>query len=141
MDIRRRNDDFAILGEHKRRGSQEWARHTWSSDGSAIFLFGLVLPPNAEPRRIDVKIEVPPNLYDPTAGGRVFYRNLWVSAPVQVLVPGTRRFGPLPRQFAPDGTHWRFVCIHPGLVPGNENILTFLRVLQLFVRNADPRVW
>jgi hypothetical protein len=70
-----------------------------------------------------------------------FFRNVWFSKPVEVLIPGTQRYGTLPRLHAKDGAGWFYVCVHPGTVDAKANIVTFLRILELFVRNADPRVW
>jgi hypothetical protein len=103
-----------------------------------IFLRQLVLPPNASVRRTDVRIEAPPDLYDPRPDGRlVFYRNLWISPGVRLYDQGRRRWFPLPRLHAADADGFAYLCIHPDPIDpdSGKNILHFLRVLDLFLVN------
>lgn len=150
MNIQLAKRDLQLLSKERARlqqaGKPAWSRETWKilSDSSFdIFLFDFPLPANAHPRRVALKIEGRPNLYDPAEKGLLhFYRNVWVGQAIEVLIPGTRRYGPLPRVHAPSGRDgWRYFCIHPGRAQPEENILSFLRIIALFVKNADPRKW
>lgn len=150
MNRQRVNNDFRILDVEQRRlrgaGGSVWSRHTWRplSDSSfELFLFDYVLPAEARPRTTHLKIEGRNNLYDPIGNGRYyFYRNIWLADRVKVRRPGTRTYGDLPRVFSdPDHDGWHFWCVHPGDVGVRENVLSFLRIVDLFVKNADPNVW
>lgn len=150
MDIVRVKKDLeVILPDYQRKlqkqGRPAWKRHTWrvNTDGSfEVLLEGYPLPPNARPDRVSLRIEGRKCLYDPAGPGQYhFFRNVWLSKPVEVLIPGTRQYGPLPRLHSQDPTEWYYLCVHPGTVDAEGNIVNFLRILELFVSNADPRVW
>ena len=149
MDRKRVNQDFRILEDYRQRqladGKPTWSRHTWKLQGDSafeLFLYDFPLPPNASPRTTHLKIEGRSCLYDPAwRGGFHFYRNLWLGDEVHVRIPGQKGWGRLPRLHDKDAYGWHFVCVHPGTVRGDENVLSFLRVLELYINNADPRVW
>ena len=150
MNIARVKRDLeVILPDYQRRrrahGKPTWTRHTWRtfSDGSfEIRLDDFPLPLNARPMKTHVKVEGRKCLYDPAGDGRYyFYRNVWFGHPIEVRIPYSERWGKLPRLYANDEAGWYYLCVHAGMVDGNENIVTFFRILELFVRNADPRIW
>ena len=149
MDRRRVNADFQILADYRQRqqaaGRSAWSRHTWrilDDSGFELYLYDFPLPSNARPRATHVKLEGRSCLYDPAGDGQFhFYRNLWLGDKVQVLIPGGTGWGILPRIFKPDSDGWYYLCLHPGKVRGDENVLSFLRILHLYVVNADPHVW
>ena len=151
MNLKRVKQDLELILPHYQRTRQRqskstWLKHTWRTlpDGSfEILLVNYPLPPNARPRRTSLKIEGPKCLYDPTniTGQFHFYRNIWVGDEIQVRIPGQQDWGKLPRIHFQDKQKWFFVCIHPGTVHAKENILSFLRIMELFIINADPRVW
>jgi hypothetical protein len=149
MDRRRVNRDFHILDDYRRRqlaaGRPAWSRHTWRILGDSsfeLFLYDFPLPPNARPRTTHVKIEGRSSLYDPAGEGQFhFFRNVWLGNEVKVLIPGQQAWGRLPRLHDQDAQGWFYICVHPGTVRRDENILSLIRVLDLFVLNADPRVW
>jgi len=101
-----------------------------------IFLRQLALPPTCEIRRTDIKIEAPPNVYEPTGGSRlIFYRNIWISPGIRLFDRRRRVWVPMPRLHGRDADGFAFLCIHPDSVTSEKNILDFIRVLDLFLLN------
>lgn len=102
-----------------------------------IFIRQMVLPQVCSRRRSDVKIEAPPNLYDPVPGGGYrFYRNIWVAPGLQIWDARRNRWAKSPRlaeQTGDDG--FAYLCIHPKHASNKETILDFLRVLDLHLLN------
>ena len=146
MNYRRHNEDLLILQHEAARPrfgrAPGWGRVDWkptASGGNMIFLRGLSLPPTCSVARTDIKIEAPPNLYEPVSRGLLaFYRNLWISPGLRLFDRRSRRWHPMPRLFAEDSDGFSFLCVHPDPVTPGKNVLDFIRVLDLFMLN--PRL-
>jgi hypothetical protein len=83
-----------------------------------------------------VRIEAPPNLYEPAGGGLLyFYRNVWISAGIQLWDRRRRAWVPMPRLHGRDGDGFAFLCVHADAISPQKNVLDFLRVLDLFLLN------
>lgn len=96
--------------------------------------------PRTNLKASNVKILVPESLYDPApGGGYYFYQNLFVDPKLRVMHPRKKKYVPIPRHHGADDRNWSFLCIHPnGIVRGNKNILDFIRLLQVYLKNVDP---
>src|SRR5258708_39939568 len=91
MNYKRHNQDLQILQSeaarlrHGRRPG--WTRVDWKPTpvgGNMIYLRQVSLPPTCSVARTDIRIEAPPNLYEPAGGGFVhFFRNLFISPGIQ----------------------------------------------------------
>jgi len=144
MNVTKANRDFEILKRQRRRQANSeaprWSKHTWrrhDDNTFELFLFEYRLPPNARPRTVHLRIEGRKNLYDPAGDGKLhFYRNVWFSK--EVKVPATSgQYVRLPRLYDADSKGWFYVCVHPsGQVKPSKNVLSFLRVIDLYVKNA-----
>jgi hypothetical protein len=102
-----------------------------------IYIRQMVLPQVCSRRRTDVKIEAPPNLYEPAGGsGYYFYRNIWVAPGLEVWDPRRKSWTKFPRLFDEAGNDgFAYLCIHPRQASEKETILDFLRVLDLHLLN------
>jgi len=146
MNYERHNQDLRMLtsAEEMARSrfglSPVWTAVDWkptAHGGSFVYLRNLVLPPNCSQRRTDVKIEAPPNLYEPARDNRYhFYRNIWVAPGLEVWDPKRSRWAKFPRLFdQADDDGFAYLCIHPRQCSAKETILDFLRVLDLHLLN------
>ena len=145
MNVDRHNQDLLILQREAPRPrfngvSPGWVRVDWRPTpfgGNMVILEKMVLPNTCSLERTDVKIEAPPNLYEPVPGGGFyFYRNIWIGPNLRVWDHRTRRWHPVPRlHSAPSGSRFAYLCIHPGRALGDANILDFLRILDLHLLN------
>jgi hypothetical protein len=100
-----------------------------------IYLRQVALPPHCSAPRTDIKIEAPPNLYEPVSGGRfAFYRNIWITPGIQVANKNGRRL-PMPRLHGRDADGFAYLCLHPDPVPLGKNILDFIKTFDLFLLN------
>jgi hypothetical protein len=148
MNIARHNRDLRLLCsleemDRSRFGmAPGWSAVDWkptAHGGNLIFIRGYVLPPNCSRRRSDVKIEAPPNLYEPCGGGSsyIFYRNMWLAPGIEIWNPQGNCWTKVPRLFeqaAEDG--FAFICIHPQHVTNaHSTIFHFLRALDLHLLN------
>lgn len=141
----RLNRDLRILqnkaeAEHPRFDiSPGWAAVDWAQTpygGVMIYLRNLVLPPVCSVRLTDAKIEAPPNLYDSVGNSHyAFYRNIWIVPDLEIWDRNRRRWAPVPRLFRGSEDGFAFLCIHPGNVGEHDNILSFLRILDLHLLN------
>ena len=143
MNFKMHNEDLRIL-QAEAQGTRfgqtpAWTHVDWkpkSFGGNMIFLRQFALPPQCSVKRTDVKIEAPPNLYEPVRNGRlVFYRNLWISPGIQVFDPKRGRMVAMPRLYGRDRDGFSYLCLHPDPVESGTNILSFLRIFDLFVAN------
>ena len=101
-----------------------------------VYLRQVALPPNCSVERTDIKVEAPPNLYEPVGGGRLaFYRNLWISPGIQLFDPRRKRMVHMPRLSGRDRDGFAYLCLHPDPVEPGKNVLDFLRVVDLFMLN------
>ena len=149
MDVKRFNKDLEILqreyNEHDKCGRTLQRRVFWKSNGDGsyiVFIEGVTLPENANIRKTNVKLHAPPNLYDPAnRGRRYFYSNIWVDPRIKVRSPRRKGWGTLPRLYQADSDGFAYLCVHPGTIGGNENVLHFIATLKVFIKNADPEVW
>jgi hypothetical protein len=143
MNYRLHNQDLVILqreAKAKRFGRvPAWTRVTWAPTplgGNMVYIVGLALPDRCSAPRTDVKLEAPPNLYEPAGNGRlVFYRNLYVRPGIRVFWSERRQWVPMPRLFGRDADGFAYLCIHPGDVAPGKNVLDFIRVFDLFLFN------
>jgi hypothetical protein len=145
MNVTRHNLDLQILGSREEMVRQRfsltpaWTAVDWIPTrygGNMIYLRQVALPPVCSERRSDLKIEAPPNLYEPSVDGGVhFYRNIWIAPDLKVWYPQSRAWIKVPRLFAADADGFAFLCIHPRRASGKETILDFLRVLDLHLLN------
>jgi|GEM_PF-2982233 len=149
MNVKRANRDLTVVlpayrERRRRQGRAIWSDHTWRAapeGGFELLLRNFPLPPNARPRRTHLKIEGRDCLYDSAGPGMFhYYRNVWLGDAIEIRTPGAANWGALPRLYSPGTGSWRYCCIHPELVDSRTNITTLLRVLELFIINADPRV-
>src|SRR5437870_2943010 len=132
MDTRRHNADLFILQhEHQRPrfgAVPGWVRVDWKPTdfgGNMIVVRGLLLPLVCRPARTHVKIEAPPNLYEPAPGGGFhFYRNIWVTPGLKVWDHRTKRWHIAPRLFNTAGEDgFAYLCVHPRFATEKDNIL------------------
>jgi hypothetical protein len=145
MNVERHNQDLRILLREAplpRFGKEPpgWVRVDWKPTalgGNIVILEKMVLPGACSEARTDVKIEAPPNLYEPApSGGFYFYRNIWVAPNLKVWDRRNRCWQPVPRLHEATGaSRFAYLCIHPGLASGEANILDFLRILDLHLLN------
>jgi hypothetical protein len=143
MNYTLHNRDLRILqaeAGRPRHGRQPgWRRVDWKptpSGGNMIYLRQLALPATCSTARTDVKIEAPPNLYEPAAGGMVhFYYNLFISPGIQLFDRRARRWMPMPRLHGRDADGFAFLCVHPKQAARGKNVLEVLRTLDLFLLN------
>lgn len=106
--------------------------------GNTVLLRQVSLPPNCSVPRTDIKIEAPPNLYEPVGRGILaFYRNVWIAPGVRVLHPQRRTWVPMPRLFGRDEDGFAYLCLHPDPVRPGKNVLDFIRAMDLFLLNLD----
>lgn len=146
MNFKLHNEDLRILQAEGRRArfgrAPAWTTVDWKptrSGGNMIFLRQFSLP-NCSVVRTDVKIEAPPNLYEPVGGGLLaFYRNLWISPGIQIWDPRRRCWARMPRLFGRDSDGFAYLCLHPDPVRPGKNILDFLRVVDLFLMNPGHK--
>ena len=115
----------------------------WTDDprNRYIIVRNVQMPyPRTNLKQSNVKILVPENLYDRApGGGRFFYQNLFVDPKLLVMHPRKKKYVSIPRHHGADDRNWSFLCIHPnGIVRGKKNILDFIRLLQIYLRNVDP---
>jgi hypothetical protein len=143
MNVRKHNTDLLIL---QREGPRPrfsrvpgWVRVDWSPTncgGNMIYLRQVSLPPSCSVERTDVKIEAPPNLYEPAGDGLLFfYRNIWISPGIRLLDHRRRRSVQMPRLFHRDADGFAYLCLHPDPVTPEKNVLDFVRVMDLFLLN------
>jgi hypothetical protein len=143
MNFKKHNQDLVILQREAKRArygqTPGWMHIDWKltdAGGNMIFLRQVALPPTCSARRTDIKIETPPNCYEPIGGGRlVFYRNIWISPEIQLFDRRHRAWVPMPRLHGRDSDGFAYLCIHPDSVTPEKNILDFIRVLDLFLLN------
>ena len=115
----------------------------WTDDprNRHIVVRGVKMPyPRTNLKRSNVKILVPENVYDRAPGGGYhFYQNVFIDPKLLIMHPRKKGYVSIPRHYGADNQNWSFLCIHPnGIVRGNKNILDFIRLLQIYLRNVDP---
>jgi hypothetical protein len=103
--------------------------------GNMVFLRQVSLPRSCSVERTDIKIEAPPNLYEPVDELLVFYRNIWISPGIRLFDPDRRRWAAMPRLHGRDGDGFAYLCLHPDPVQPGKNVLDLLRVMDLFFLN------
>jgi hypothetical protein len=143
MNYRKHNEDLRILQREAARprfGKQPgWTYVDWKptrSGSNMIYLRQVALPPTCSMERTDIRIEAPPNLYEPAGGGRlVFYRNLWISPDIRLFDRRRRVWIPVPRLFEAPEDGFAYLCIHPDPVTREKNVLHFLKTMDLFLLN------
>lgn len=142
MNYKLHNLDLQLLqqqGSKPRFGKTPgWKTVDWKptpSGGNMIYLRQVLLPPNCSVERTDIKIEAPPNLYDPTGDRLIFYRNLWISPNIKLYNHKKRQLVSMPRLHGKDSDGFAYLCLHPDPVSQGTNILDFLRVMDLFLLN------
>jgi len=143
MNVARHNSDLLILQQEAQRPrfgmTPGWSQVDWmptSYGGNMVFLRNFVLPPVCEPARTHVKIEAPPNLYEPATSGRLhFYRNIWITPNLKVWDGRAKKWYPAPRLSSQDQNGFAYCCIHPGTANETDNVLAFLRILDLHLLN------
>jgi hypothetical protein len=146
MDFARHNLDLRILGSPEELTRPRfghvppWRAVDWKPTrygGNIIYIRQMVLPPICSRSRTDVKIEAPPNLYEPAGNGRYhFYRNMWIAPGINVWDARRRCWDKLPRLFSDVGDDgFAYICIHPRFASAKETVLDFIRVLDLHLLN------
>ena len=143
MNFKLHNQDLIILQKEARSPrfgrAPGWLRVDWKptpAGGNMIFLRQLALPLSCSSDRTDVKIEAPPNLYEPVGNGELaFYRNLWISPGIKVFDKRKKSWAPMPRLHGRDSDGFAYLCLHPDPVRPGKNILDFIRVVDLFLLN------
>jgi len=146
MDVRKYALDLKILQkEYDRRDERGRTIKygvDWTDDprNRYIVVRSVQMPyPRTNLKRSNVKILVPENVYDRAPGGYHFYQNVFVDPELLVMHPRKKRYVPIPRHYGADDRNWSFLCIHPnGIVQGNKNVLDFIRLLQIYLKNVDP---
>jgi len=142
MNIRLHNDDLRILQAEARTirfgKSPAWIAVDWKPlrSGANIVYLRQAVVPNCSVERTDIRIEAPPNLYEPVRGGLLaFYRNIWVSPGIRLFDRRARKWVPMPRLHPPDKDGFAYLCVHPDAVVPGRNILDFIKVMDLFFMN------
>lgn len=105
-----------------------------------IYLESVKLPyPNTNLKKCEIKIDVPPNLYDKRTGDEYyFYRDIYLEPELKIYHPRYKKYVMIPRAFKKDKTGWSYICVHPGFADKNTNILHLIRTLQIYLKNVDP---
>ena len=146
MNFDRHNLDLRILMSQEEMARQRfgltpaWTAVDWrptQHGGNMIYLRQMVLPPVCSRRRTDVKIEAPPNLYEPSGKRDYhFYRNIWVAPGLEVWDLRNKSWAKFPRLFEEAGDDgFAYLCVHPRRASEKETILDFLRILDLHLLN------
>lgn len=147
MDVRKYARDLEILqreyDQRDKHGRTTKYGVDWTDDprNRYIVVRNVQMPyPRTNLKRSNVKILVPENLYDKASGDAFhFYQNLFVDPKLLVMHPRKKKYVSIPRHHGADDRNWSFLCIHPnGIVRGKKNILDFIRLLQIYLRNVDP---
>lgn len=142
MNFKLHNEDLRILQAEAQRPrfgrAPGWIAVDWKPTrfgGNLIYLRQVALAPNCSVERTDIKIEAPPNLYEPVWGGRLaFYRNIWVSPAIRIANTKGRMM-PMPRLHGRDADGFAYLCLHPDPVHPGKNVLDFLKTFDLFLLN------
>jgi hypothetical protein len=142
MNFRLHNEDLRLLEEEGQRPrfgrTPGWIRVDWkptNNGGNMIFLRQVSLPRNCSLERTDIKIEAPPNLYEPTDTRLVFYRNVWISPGIRLFDSSHGQWVRVPRLFGCDSDGFAYLCLHPDPVQPGKNVLDLIRVMDLFFLN------
>ena len=143
MNYQLHNKDLRILqaeaGRPRHGRRPAWARVDWkptAAGGNMVYLRQVSLPRTCSVERTDVKIEAPPNLYEPAGGGLLhFYYNVFITPGIQLYDRRTRRWIAMPRLHGRDADGFAFLCIHPKQVGAGKNVLDLVRALDLFLLN------
>jgi len=142
MNFKLHNQDLKILPQEadKSRFGQTpgWKKVDWKttpSGGNMIYLRQVLLPPNCSIEGTDIKIEAPPNVYDPIGDRLIFYRNLWITLGIKLYDRNKKQLVSMPRLHGKDADGFAYLCLHPDPVRPGTNILDFLRVMDLFLLN------
>jgi hypothetical protein len=142
MNFKRHNMDLILLQEWAKRPrhgrSPGWTGVDWqqtSVGGNMVRISGLSLVGVCSKERTDLKIEAPPDLYQPVGKRLVFYRNVFIDPGLQVFHPTQKRFVPIPRLHPAGQDGLAFLCIHPDPVSPDKNVLWLLEVFDLFLLN------
>lgn len=148
MKFKLHNLDLEILQREAARprfGKRPgWTRVDWKptrTGGNMIYLRQVSLPSTCSVKRTDIKIEAPPNLYEPAGrdgrGNELlhFYYNLFVSPGIKLLERRSGHWISMPRLHGRDGDGFAFLCIHPRTVTHGTNVLAFIRTMDLFFMN------
>lgn len=143
MNFKLHNQDLVILQKEAKAPrfgrAPGWTRVDWkptASGGNMIYLRQVALPRSCSVERTDIKIEAPPNLYEPVRNGLLgFYRNLWISPDIRVFDKRSNRWVPMPRLNSRDADGFAYLCLHPDTVRPGKNVLDFIRVMDLFLLN------
>lgn len=116
---------------------------TWAPDYSWVQVEGFRLPPGYNATVTNVLVMIPDSY-----GYGVPYRELYVDPGLRFWRGGAwveiphyfddeKRFAPNPLVRA---RNWRYLCLHMKAWRPHENILTFLKQVELFLTNPfDPR--
>lgn len=147
MNFKLHNKDLQILQQVQTKPrfgkSPGWQRVDWKPTemgGNMIYLRQVLLPPGCSQVRTDIKIEAPPNLYEPTSGDRLmFYRNIWISPDIKLYDRRKKKQIPIPRLHGKDKDEFAYLCIHPEPIHSSANILDFLRIMDLFMLNPGHK--
>ncbi len=147
MNFKLHNEDLRILqveGRRPRFGrAPGWTMVDWKptrSGGNIVFLRQFSVPPSCSVERTDIKLEAPPNLYEPVGRGLLaFYRNVWISPGVRVWDRRRKRWASMPRLFGRDSDGFAYLCLHPVPVRPGKNVLDLLRVLDLHLLNPGHK--
>jgi len=96
--------------------------------------------PRTNLKTSNIKIMVPENIYDPAmGGGYYFYQNIFVDPELKIWHEKKKQYVHIPRHYGADRNGWSFLCIHPnGIVREEKNVLDFIRILQVYLKNVDP---
>lgn len=147
MNYKLHNQDLKVLQREATRPRFKrepgWTKVDWKptrSGGNMIYLRQVALPPTCSVARTDIKIEAPPNLYEPAGRGLVhFYYNLFISPGVKLYDRRKGRWVDMPRLHGRDASGFAFLCIHPRKVRQGTNVLAFLRTMDLFLMNPGHK--
>ena len=148
MNFKLHNLDLGILKHEAARARfgrrPGWERVDWKptgAGGNMIYLRQVSLPPTCSVARTDIKLEAPPNLYEPAGrddrGNALvhFYYNLFISPGIELHDRRTGHWIPMPRLHGGDADRFAFLCVHPRTVTRGTNVLAFIRTMDLFFMN------
>lgn len=142
MNYARFEHDRSLLkdmGKVRHGVTPRWTGGKWEPNrygGGMISLYGVVLPKVCSIQRADIKIEAPPNLYEPAGRGLYhFYRNIWVKPRFRVWDSRRKSWAACPRLLQDGMDGFAYLCIHPRQASEKETILDFLRILDLHLLN------
>ena len=115
----------------------------WSENAAnrVLIIENVELPENLNKEYTNLRIPVPPNLYDRASDGQYFfYRDIYIDPGLKVLDPAEQKFATIPlygdRPVTQGDDGWRYISIHPSLADEHTTVLDYVRMLQVYLASC-----